>query len=239
MLKKMSILAVIPARGGSKGIPGKNIKKLSGKPLIAYTIEQARASKYIDRIVVSTDDDAIANVARRYGAEVPFMRPKSLARDTSGMMGVLIHALTWAEQRENRFYDMVVLLQPTSPLRTADDIDKCVKLLANGSSGNVFAVTEPSTNPYYAIVEKDARGNIRKMKKGAFVTRQSAPQVFAINGAVYVWRTSLFRKRPAVVLPNSTLYFMPKSRSIDIDDDIDLKLAELLLREKRSYGKKR
>lgn len=222
------ILAVIPARGGSKGVPNKNIKELLGKPLIAYTIEQAQASKYIDRTIVSTDSPVIADIAVSYGAEVPFLRPEELATDQSGTIDVLVHAIDWLEKNENYKFDILVLLHATTPLREPEDIDHSIELLVENGAENVFTVTEAHRNPYFNMVE--IRNNkVSLVKKGNYTTRQTAPKVFDMNSSIYVWWKDIFKKKKSVFLENSRIYIMPKTRSVDIDDAFDFKIAEMLL----------
>lgn len=228
MYRHNKILAVIPARGGSKGVPNKNIKELLGKPLIAYTIEQARNSQYIDRTVVSTDSPAIADIAVSYGAEVPFLRPEELATDQSGTIDVLVHAIDWLEKNENYKFDILVLLHATTPLREPEDIDHSIELLVENGAENVFTVTEAHRNPYFNMVE--IRNNkVGLVKKGNYVTRQTAPEVFDMNSSIYVWWKDIFKKNKSVILENSRIYIMPKTRSVDIDDAFDFKIAEMLL----------
>ncbi len=231
MYKGNKVMCVIPARDGSKGLPGKNIKKLAGKPLIAYTIEHAQQSRYIDRVIVSTDSGEIAGISRQYGAEVPFIRPKELAMDGSSVLDVLQHTIDWAEDADKYSFDILVLLHVTAPLRNVSDIDKCIKLLVDKNADNVFSVAEASRNPYFNMVEIHGDGKIGLVKEGSFVTRQSAPKVFDINGSVYVWWKDVFKKRRSIFLENTQIYIMPKERSVDIDDAIDFKIAEMLLRD--------
>ena len=231
MYKGYNILCIIPARGGSKGLPGKNIKKLSGKPLIAYTIEHARSSMYIDRVIVSTDSKAIADISKGYGAEAPFMRPKRLASDNSSTIDVLLHAMDWLEKKENYFFDILVLLHVTAPLRHVKDIDNCIELLVKKNADNVFSVTPANRNPYFNMVEVSRYGNVRLVKKGGFATRQSAPEVFDMNASIYVWWKDILKEKRATLLENSHIYIMPKERSVDIDDAIDFKIAEMLLKD--------
>lgn len=236
MYEHHRVLGIIPARGGSKGLPGKNIKELAGKPLIAYTIAQAQASRYIDRILVSTDSPRIAEVARRHNAEAPFMRPPDLANDKTGMLAVLLHAIEWLEHHAQSRYDIIVLLQVTSPLRETEDIDNCIALLVEKNAENVFAVTPSHTNPYFTMVEIDENGKVRPVKSSNAQTRQSAPSVFEINGAVYVWWTDVLQQQQQTLLDKSHIYIMPKERSIDIDDSLDFNIASMILHEKRSAG---
>jgi len=229
MYKGKTILCIIPARGGSKGLPGKNIKLLCGKPLVAYSIEHARQSRLIDRIIVSTDDKKIANIAGRYGANVPFIRPKHLARDNSGTIDVLLHAINFLKKNERKIYDIIVLLHATTPLRTPSDVDNCIKLLVNKKCDSVFSVSEAHRNPYFNMVELNRRGVPHLVKKGNYKSRQEAPRVFDMNSSIYVWRTATLEKCRKTLLPESRIYIMPPERSVDIDDKIDFILAEALI----------
>ena len=230
MYKANKILCVIPARGGSKGLPGKNIKELLGKPLIAYTIEQAKESKYIDRVIVSTEDIRIADISKEYGAEVPFIRPNELALDDSSTIDVLLHAIDWIEKMQGYVFDILVLLHVTTPLRSVEDVDNCIELLIEKNADNVFTVTEAHRNPYFNMVEVN-NGKVKLVKKGNFVSRQSAPQVYDMNSSIYVWRKDILKKKKSIFLENSYTYTMPKERSVDIDDSIDFRIAEMLLRK--------
>lgn len=228
MYKNNRVVCIIPARGGSKGLRGKNIKDLLGKPLIAYSIEQAKESKYIDRVIVSTEDSVIAEVSKKYGAEVPFIRPKELARDDSSTINVLLHAVDWLKKNEEYLFDILVLLHATTPLRSVEDIDNCIELLVEKNADNVFSVTKAHRNPYFNMVEVSEDKHVRLVKKGNFVTRQSAPKVFDMNSSIYVWRKDSLEKKKGIFLEKTCIYEMPKERSIDIDDDLDFKIAEFL-----------
>jgi len=230
MIDKYKVVCVIPARGGSKGVPRKNIKILGSKPLIAYTIEQALQSKYIDRIVVSTEDREIADISRQYGAEVPFMRPVVLAGDQVATIDVLLHAINWLEEDKYAF-DIIVLLHTTTPLRAVKDIDSCIEMLLGTKADNIFSVTEAHRNPYFNMVEINQNGKVQLSKKGTFTSRQSAPKVYDMNSSIYVWWKDLLKKETKIFLENSQVYVMPKIRSIDIDDDIDFRIAEVVMAE--------
>jgi CMP-N,N'-diacetyllegionaminic acid synthase len=228
MLNKHRIVCLIPARGGSKGIPRKNIKLLAGKPLIAYTIRQALQSQYIDRTIVSTDDQEISDVARQYGAEVPFMRPADLAGDQVATVDVLLHAVDWLEKQEKYDFDILVLLHATAPLRSVDDIDSCIRMLLEAKADNVFSVTESHRNPYFNMVEIGDDGTATLSKKGDYVMRQNAPKVYDMNASIYVWWNDVLKKEKKIFLKKSHVYVMPKERSIDIDDDLDFTIAAFL-----------
>lgn len=230
MYKDKKIVCVIPARGGSKGLPGKNIKMFFGKPLIAHTIEQAKNCGLIDRVIVSTDDVRIAEIAKKFNAEVPFMRPKILAQDKSNTMDVLWHAVKWLEKR-NYFFDILVLLHTTAPLRSIDDINNSIKLLFKNNVSNIFSVTPSYRNPYFNMVEVK-HGRVRIVKQGCFASRQEAPQVYDMNASIYTWWNNIFKKEKKIFLKNSCVYIMPKERSIDIDDELDFRIAEFF---KKNY----
>lgn len=233
MYKDKVILCVIPARGGSKGLPGKNIKQLAGKPLIAYTIEQAKGSKYIDRVIVSTEDEQIAEAAGEFSAEVPFKRPKELAEDNSSMMDVLLHAVQWMEEEAKFKFDILVLLHVTTPLRNTDDIDKCIELLVDEKADNVFSVADAYRNPYFNMVEVSAANEVKLVKEGHFTTRQSAPKVFDMNASIYVWWKDTFKTQKGLFLKKTRIYPMPRERSVDIDEPLDFRIAEMLLQDKQ------
>lgn len=227
------ILCVIPARGGSKGLPGKNIKPLLGKPLIAYTIEQARGSKYIDRIIVSTEDRKIAEISEGCGAEVPFVRPKSLAKDDSSTIDVLLHAVKWMEEEAKFKFNILVLLHVTTPLRDTEDIDKCIELLYEEKADNVFSVTEAHRNPYFNMVEVNSASEVKLVKEGRFTSRQSAPMVLDMNSSIYVWWKDTFKTEKGLFLKKTRIYTMPRERSVDIDDPLDFRIAEMLLNDRQ------
>ncbi|MFH1079092.1 MAG: acylneuraminate cytidylyltransferase family protein [Pseudomonadota bacterium] len=229
MIDRYKTICVIPARGGSKGVPRKNIKHLAGKPLIAYTIEQALQSRYIDRTLVSTDDEEIANISKQYGAEAPYLRPEYLSGDDASTIDVLLHAMDWVEETEKYDFDILVLLHTTTPLRNVNDIDSCIELLRDAKADNVFSVTEAHRNPYFNMIELNDRGEVKLVKEGAYKTRQSAPKVYDLNASIYVWWKDVLRKEGKIFLKQSKIYVMPKERSIDIDAPLDFKIAELLL----------
>lgn len=211
-------------------MPGKNIKPLLGKPLICYTIEQALAVKEIDRVYVSTDDPAIAEVARAAGAHVPFIRPKELATSSAAKLPVIRHLVDWICENDSQ-PDLIVDLDPTSPLREVQDIVNCMALM-NGDVDTVITGYLAEKNPYFNMVEKKPGGHYGLVKEpaGSVVSRQAAPQVYSMNASIYVWRPdslgdSLWNGRVA-------LYEMPRERSIDIDHPIDFKIVELLMQEK-------
>lgn len=228
----MSSLFIIPARGGSKGIPRKNIKKLCGRPLIAYTIEAARKVASDDRhIILSTDDDEIAEVARSLGLKVNYRRPDILATDTTGSREVVLDAMNWAD-KENINYSNVVLLQPTSPLRTAEDISNAIALY-HSDIDMVVSVMPAACNPYYDCFEASAPDGYLHVSKGngLYTRRQDAPKVWQYNGAVYVINPESIRKIPLGAFPRRIPYEMPRNRSIDLDTPTDWIIAETMMNE--------
>lgn len=226
----MKILYLIPARGGSKGIPGKNIKDFLGKPLICHAIDQAREAGALDAdICVSTDSDEIRKVVESYGLKVPFMRPDYLATDTAGTYGVILHALDWYKEH-GMDYDLVVLLQTTSPLRRSEDITGALQMWKPGTD-MIVSVCEAATNPYYNAFETDADGNLHISKgDGHYTRRQDAPKVWEYNGAVYVMNVESLRKMPYSDFPVRRPYIMPSDRSVDLDTPSDWLRAEELAR---------
>ena len=225
----LRIACIIPARAGSKGVPGKNVRLLGDRPLIAHSIAHAQGSRYIDRVIVSTDGEDIAAAAREAGAEVPFMRPAELASDTAGTIDVLLHAVRWLEEEDGWPFDILVLLHATTPLRTSADIDASIDLLVAEHADSVFSVAEAYRNPYFNMVELDGAGIPHLVKEGAFVSRQEAPPVYDLNSSIYVWWRDTLVDGRKVILPNSRVYVMPRERSVDIDEELDFRIAQLLL----------
>lgn len=223
----MNIVATICARGGSKGLPGKNIRPFAGVPLIAHTIRQALACRAIAGVYVSTDDEAIAAVARAEGAQVPGLRPAALATDESSKLPAIEHLVRQVEAAGMRV-GTIVDLQPTSPLRSAGDIDGALAL--RGEAELVVGVTTPSHNPYYTLVESAPDGVLSLSKPAGFVRRQDAPAVWGLNGAIYVWQRDALQRAIAGGFWSLRMkgYPMPRSRSVDIDDLEDFEMAEWL-----------
>ncbi|WP_322923964.1 acylneuraminate cytidylyltransferase family protein [Paenibacillus campi] len=228
-MSKKSVLAIIPARGGSKGIPRKNIKDFAGKPLIVWTIEEARKSKYITRLIVSSDDDEIIAVAQQYGCEAPFKRPQQLAEDhTSGMLPVL-HALQMLDHK----YDYVMLLQPTSPLRTTQDIDNCIEYIMDTDSSFVVSVSETSKSPYW-MYTLDEQKMMQKLIPTANTPgiRQQLSKTYALNGALYIGKSELFQLHQTFLTSETKGFIMPYERSFDIDSPLDFWICEQLKQQK-------
>ena len=226
------VLGLITARGGSKSIPRKNIRPLAGKPVIAWTIDAALQSRTLDRVVVSTDDEEIAQVARECGAAVPFMRPAELACDDTPHIEVVRHALQRLESGEEYRPDYVVLLQPTSPLRTSDDIDAAVEVSEKNGSDAVVSVCLTHHHPFL-VKRIDEDGNLEDFLPSplAYERRQDLPPAYFINGAIYLTRRRVLLDEHTF-LPHRTLpYIMPGERSPQIDDLSDFRVIEFILRE--------
>ena len=226
----MNPLVIIPARGGSKGIIGKNIKSLGGKPLIQYTIEAARDVFTDDYICVSTDDDEIKKVTEACGLTVPFLRPPELATDDAGSLDVLFHAI---EYFEGAGYtpDFVILLQPTSPFRTANHIREALSLVDSDTDA-IVSVKKTKSNPYSVLYEETADGWLKKSKVGNFTRRQDCPPVWELNGAIYIIKITSLRKYKTFEYMRIKKYPMESLASIDIDTLIDWKFSELVISEK-------
>ncbi len=225
MIRDQSVLAVITARGGSKGLPGKNIRYLAGKPLIAWTIEAAQTSRYIDRLILSTDDEQIIKTAQEWNCEVPFVRDPSIATDTASTIDVVLDAIHRVPG-----YDWIVVLQPTSPCRITLDIDECIEeTIAHGSSIGI-SVCEASKSPFW-MYGRGETGLLETLVPTSSLPtqRQNLPIAYQLNGAAYVMETKWFQQHKKFLSPETFLYVMPKERSIDIDDELDLLLAEQIL----------
>jgi len=228
MYKGVSLLGFIPARAGSKGVPGKNIRPLAGKPLIVHTIQAAKESGIFDRLVVSTDGEEIAGIAREAGAEVPFLRPPELATDEARGIDVLHHALKWFEERGAKF-DCVMCLQPTSPLRSAADIVAAVDLLLARNADAIVSVCHAEHHPWWTNVLPEDGCMKDFLKPGIPANRQDLPAYYRLNGAIYLARWDFIRNRDSWLGPRTYAYIMPQERSVDIDEEIDFKIAEVLL----------
>lgn len=227
----MKPLVVIPARGGSKRLPGKNIKPLNGKPLIHYTIEAAREVFNDSAICVSTDDVEIKRVSEETGLEVPFLRPKELASDTADSRSVLLHAYEYYKKEKDYEADVIILLQPTSPLRNATHIKEAIELY-HDELDMVVSVRETDANPYFVLYEENEKGYLEKSKKGDFTRKQDVPKVWELNGAIYVIKTNSLFERQHLMFDKIAKYEMPKMASIDIDDELDFEFAELIMAKK-------
>jgi CMP-N,N'-diacetyllegionaminic acid synthase len=230
----MTTIATICARGGSTGLPGKNIRLLLGRPLIAHTIAHALSCPGIDRVFVSTDDEAIAQAALEAGAEVPFRRPAELATSSAPKLPVIRHLVEFVETTGVKV-ERIVDLDPTSPLRSVEDVITCLSML-DGDTDVVITGYPSEKNPYFNMVEvgPDGLAALCKSVPGGVTGRQSAPRVFSMNASVYVWWRSTLGK--GLWEGRTRLHVMPRERSIDIDSSIDFDLVELLLSRRGSQG---
>lgn len=222
-----SILGIITARGGSKGLPRKNVLPFVGKPLIFWTIEAAHQARTLERVILSTDDPEIMDVAVKAGCEVPFVRPAALAEDESDHFAVLVHAIEKLEQS----FDYVVLLQPTSPLRSAEDIDRCIEFCLKEKAPAGISVCESEVSPYLTYrLDPDSRMSHILSESAPDLRRQSMPKTYHPNGAVYVANTRWFLKHRMFITDETVAYLMPRERSFDIDTELDFRIAEYVAR---------
>lgn len=225
------ILCTICARGGSKGVPGKNIRPLMGKPLIAHTIDQARASGLFHSIAVSSDSDAILAAAGEHGADLLIKRPAELATDESGKLPAILHALDQMEERLSVVADYHFDLDATSPLRLPADISACADILLESGCSNIITGTESHRSPYFNMVELTPEGfaHLSKPLPDMVLRRQDSPKCYDMNGSIYGWRRSLLRDEPKLFYPDTRLYEMPRERSWDIDVEMDFAIVKLMM----------
>jgi len=229
MRKNQKVVAIIPARGGSKGVPRKNIRDLAGKPLIAYTIEAAKKSGYVDRLIVSTDDEEIATISKSYGVEVPFMRPAELATDEAPTLSVIQHAVKFLEIEGSKI-DIVIILQPTSPLRGEMWIEEVVEKLLKTGADSVITVCKMKHHPLWSFTIKGDR-LFPFSKEGLTTTkRQDLPEIYAANGAVYAIRRDVLFEQNSAFGRDTRAVVMPYEESVDVDDYFDLFTAEMVLK---------
>jgi N-acylneuraminate cytidylyltransferase/CMP-N,N'-diacetyllegionaminic acid synthase len=235
--KKYEVLGIIPARCNSKRVINKNIRKLNGKPLIAYTIEAALKAKSLTRVIVSTDSEEIADLSKSLGAEVPFLRPCELAQDSTPMLAVLQHAVESLEQKENYKIDIIMILQPTSPLRKSCHIDEAVRKLIDTDADSVVSLCEVEHSPYW--MKKIKGDKVFDFIEGSekYTRKQDLPKVHRLNGAIYVTRYKALVEENRLLGDNTRAIIMNQEDSIDIDTELDFKLAELVLKERHICGK--
>ncbi len=226
-----NVLALVVARGGSKGIPGKNLHPVAGRPLIEYTFDAAKNSRMLSRTILSTDSPEIAEAARRCSIEVPFLRPAELAADDSPVLDAAQHALSWLEPRESYLPDYVLLLQATSPLRTAKDIDAAIAMAFEGDLDAVVSVSAAEQHPLL-MKRLDENGCLAPFIESPLSQsrRQALPQAFAVNGAIYLVRRTVLLEMESWCPPGAGAYLMPAERSLDIDTPWDMRIAETILR---------
>lgn len=233
MYNNKSVLSIIPARGSSKSIPGKNIRLLGGEPLISYTIREALKSKYIDRVIVSTDDKEIAEVALQYGAETPFMRPKNLAKDVSPSLSVILHTLEYLKKEENYSPGIVVFLQPTSPFRRSEHIDKGIEKIEDCDAA--VGIYDVNQHPYF-MMQPEGEFLIPYLKiKKRPLRRQDVPKLYCLNASLYVAKREYYdnvtETDPVAPIFKGKVrgVFMDEVSSIDINDYFDFSLAEFII----------
>jgi len=227
-----NILCTICARGGSKGVKNKNIKELRGKPLIAYTIEQAKQSKLFEHIVISTDSNDIANVAKEYGAEVFFKRDEQMASDTAGKLEVIKDAFVKSEKYYGTKFDYLIDLDATAPLRNIDDIINSFKQFINDNNDNLITAMPSRRNPYFNLIEIGNNGKVHLSKQldNRIIRRQDAPKCYDMNASIYIWKRDIILNKNNLFLEKTGLYVMPEERSIDIDTPLDYKFVEFLMK---------
>jgi len=237
----MKILGFIPARGGSKRVPNKNIKLLGGKPLIAYTSESAEKSKYINRIVASTDSEKIAEVAKEHGVEVPFMRPKNISQEDSTEMQFFEHALDWFEKNEKYEPDLIVLLYPTSPFRKPESIDRAIEeMLSHPEADSLRSVKLCSEHPYKMWVIEDGylKPFVKEMDSNVHtLSYQLLPTIYIQNASIYITKPSTIKNKKSptgdIIIP----YIMDEMESMDINNPIDFEFAEMIIKKYESFSR--
>lgn len=227
----MKRLCTICARGGSKGVKGKNIRLLLGKPLIVHSIEQAQASGLFEAIAVSSDSDLILEISMKSGVDYVIKRPDELATDQAAKLPVIKHCVVEVERQRGDRFDVIVDLDATSPLRSIEDIQNAVALLEEGGAGNVITAMPSRRSPYFNLVELNADGivTLSKQTKTAIVRRQDAPKCYDMNASIYVWTRQIFFASDTIFNENTRLYVMPEERSIDIDSELDFKFVTFLM----------
>jgi len=226
LIKDKKILGIIPARGGSKGLSGKNLRLLGGRSLLSWTIEEAKKSKFLDRLIVSSEDDEIIKAAKELDCDVPFVRPEELSRDNSPGIDPVLHALRVLPEK----YEYVVLLQVTSPLRTAGDIDQCLKYCLEKEAPACVSVAPAAKSPYwmYSLGEEGKIKPLIDTGKNIY-RRQDLPSAYVLNGAIYCAKVDWLLKKKNFISGDTIVYVMPPERSLDIDSELDLQICEYLL----------
>ena len=230
MIGTSRVLAIIPARGGSKGVPRKNIREVGGKPLLAWTVEAARASQYLDRTILSSDDEEIMRTAESVGCDVPFRRPAEFATDEADALSVIQHAIGALDE----IYEYVVWLQPTSPLRRGTDIDNAIALCVERKAPSCVGVVETEKSPFWSMTMTGDGTLVPLMGADQMPSRrQDAPVTYALNGAVYVARAADLAAGQSFFVPGTVGYVMPRERSFDIDSELDLQIVDFLIKQNR------
>ena len=236
MYKNYKILCTICARGGSKGISGKNRKIIAGKPLIAYTLDVAKKCDYLDDIIVSTDDDEIIKIIEDYNISAPFKRPKYLSGDNVSKIDVIRHATCWAESNWRKKYDIIIDLSVASPLRTVKDVKNLIKKLVNEKADNVFSVSPAYRNPYYNMVEiVEGKVSLVKKPKNKLNDRRGAPIVYDMNDSMNVWWKKILLEKDTTFNDNTKAYIMPRHQGVDIDEPFDLLIFSLIIKNYEKF----
>tara|TARA_R110001599_G_scaffold326067_1_gene538487 strand:- start:12631 stop:13326 length:696 start_codon:yes stop_codon:yes gene_type:complete len=227
MLEDKKIIAIIPARGGSKGLPRKNILPLGGIPLIGWSINAAKESKYIDRLIISSDSDEICSLVRELGCDVPFKRPSELSNDTANSVDVVSHAISVCGD----VFDIVILLQPTSPFRSSTDIDKAIELFVSSCTNSVVSVVESDKSPEWMYWLGESKNDLFPIMSGVdrATRRQDTKKAYVLNGALYIIDKEHFLTTQKFVDETTVAYVMDRKSSIDIDTALDLEIANILL----------
>ncbi len=235
----MEVLALVPARGGSKGVPRKNVRLLGNKPLLAWSVEKAQKAKTVNRVIVSTEDTGIAEISKKWGGEVPFIRPAEFSQDETTDLPVYQHALRWLKKNEGYIPDIVVWLRPTAPFRLSSDIDAAVKKIIVTKADWVRSVCEVEHHPYWMFNFDDDRliSFIKGIKLANYPRRQMLPSVYRLNGAVDVTWSATITEKGLFYEGDVCGYIMPIERSIDIDTEEDFLIAKAML--KRQHGERR
>lgn len=235
MYKNKSFLAIIPARSGSKGLPGKNIKNLCGKPLIAWSIEVAKKSKYLDEIMLNTNSEKIANIAKKFGANVPFLRPQNLAQDTSSTFDVVKHTIEFYKNELKKEFDFIVLLEPTSPLREVCDIDNAIEILLDNNLADAIVgiCKTQGQNPAF-LIRKDDNGFISGYcdKNMPVIRRQDIEDIYFFEGTIYISKTDILLEKQTFYHKKTLGYEVEKFKSLEIDDIYDFVMIEALMKFK-------
>lgn len=234
MYKNKTFLGIIPARGGSKGLPGKNIKELCGKPLIAWSIESGLKSKYLDEVMVTTDSKDIANIAKQYCASVPFLRPDVLANDTATSFDAIKHTIEFYKNEMKKEFDYIVLLEPTSPLREARDIDIAIEQLFNSNADSIVGICKTEDqNPAFLVFknEKDFISGYENHDMKV-LRRQDIKDVYFFEGTIYISKTDVLLNKKTFYHENTIGYVVPKYKSLEIDDIDDFIMVEAIMKHK-------
>lgn len=233
----MKRLCTLCARGGSKGVPGKNVRTLAGRPLLEISIQQAKKSGLFDAVAVSSDSQQILEIARKAGADLAIQRPDELATDTAGKIPAIRHAFLESERHFGKKFDVLVDLDATSPLRMVSDIQGAVALLEKSGSGNVITGAPARRSPYFNLVEDRGDGTVGLAKVPArpILRRQDAPKCYDMNASIYVWTRSGILERDTLFHPDTRIFEMPEERSLDIDSELDFQVVEFIVSQRKRF----